>query len=87
MESNFCGDCCISTEVGHYPSQRGRVHNGGQVRKWPKQQNGRIVIAFLFPCAAEINPIEEIWAYLKEDEIANVSEDNRTVKRQCPTPP
>ena len=44
-----------------------------RVRRSLEQQDGRIAIALLPPCAPELNPVEEISAYLKKHEIANLA--------------
>lgn len=48
------------------------THKSKLVRPWLDAQDGRIVMAFLPPYAPELNPVEAIWAYLKQHEIANL---------------
>jgi transposase len=48
------------------------THKSKLVRQWLDAQNGRIAMAFLPPYAPELNPVEAIWAYLKQHEIANL---------------
>lgn len=45
-------------------------HRSRLIRAWLEQQGGHIAVAALPPYAPELNPVEAIWAYLKEHEIA-----------------
>jgi transposase len=42
------------------------------VHQWLEAQYGQVQIEFLPPYAPELNPVEQIWNYLKNREIANL---------------
>jgi len=48
------------------------AHRGGQVREFIELSEGHIVTEYLPPYAPELNPVEYIWAYWKQHELANV---------------
>ena len=47
------------------------AHKSGLVRRWLEEQQGQVQIEFLPGYAPELNPVEQIWNYLKNREIAN----------------
>jgi transposase len=48
------------------------THKSRLVRGWLEAQHGQVQIEFLPPYAPELNPVEQIWNYLKNREIANL---------------
>jgi transposase len=48
------------------------THKSRLVRRWLEAQAGQVQIEFLPPYAPELNPVEQIWNYLKNREIANL---------------
>jgi transposase len=48
------------------------THKSRLVRRWLEAQAGEVQIEFLPPYAPELNPVEQIWNYLKNREIANL---------------
>lgn len=48
------------------------THKSVLVRRWLEAQHGAVQIEFLPPYAPELNPVEQIWNYLKNREIANL---------------
>ena len=48
------------------------THKSRLVRRWLEAQQGQVQIEFLPPYAPELNPVEQIWNYLKNREIANL---------------
>ena len=48
------------------------THRSRKVTAWLEEQHGHIAVARLPPYAPELNPVEAIWAYLKQHEIANL---------------
>jgi len=48
------------------------THKSRLVRRWLEAQHGQVQIEFLPPYAPELNPVEQIWNYLKNREIANL---------------
>ena len=48
------------------------THKSRLVRNWLEAQQGDVQIEFLPPYAPELNPVEQIWNYLKNREIANL---------------
>ncbi len=48
------------------------THKSRLVRRWLEAQRGEVQIEFLPPYAPELNPVEQIWNYLKNHEIANL---------------
>lgn len=52
------------------------MHKSRRVRAWLDAQDGAIAMSFLPPYAPELNPVEAIWAYLKNHEIANLCPTN-----------
>lgn len=63
------------------------THRSALVRRWLEAQQGAVQIEFLPPYAPELNPVEQIWNYLKNREIANLcpadlSEVHTTARRR-----
>jgi len=52
------------------------THKSRLVRQWLEAQDGEVQIEFLPPYAPELNPVEQIWNYLKNREIANLCAKN-----------
>lgn len=52
------------------------THKSRLVGQWLEAQNGDVHIEFLPPCAPELNPVEQIWNYLKNREIPNLCAAN-----------
>lgn len=52
------------------------THKSRLVGQWLKAQNAEVQIEFLPPYAPELNPVEQIWNYLKNREIANLCAAN-----------
>ena len=52
------------------------AHKSGLVRRWLEEQQGKVQIEFLPGYAPELNPVEQIWNYLKNREIANLCAAN-----------
>jgi transposase len=52
------------------------AHKSGRVRRWLEEQQGQVQIEFLPGYAPELNPVEQIWNYLKNREIANLCAAN-----------
>lgn len=52
------------------------AHKSGLVRRWLEEQEGQVQIEFLPGYAPELNPVEQIWNYLKNREIANLCAAN-----------
>jgi len=52
------------------------THKSLLVRRWLEAQQGAVQIEFLPPYAPELNPVEQIWNYLKNREIANLCAAN-----------
>lgn len=48
------------------------VHRSRLVREWVEDQDGDVQLEFLPAYAPELNPVEAIWNYLKNREIANL---------------
>lgn len=48
------------------------THKSRLVRQWLEAQEGEVQVEFLPPYAPELNPVEQIWNYLKNREIANL---------------
>lgn len=48
------------------------THRSRLVRQWLDAQDGEVQVEFLPPYAPELNPVEQIWNYLKNREIANL---------------
>lgn len=48
------------------------THKSRLVRRWLEAQQGKVQIEFLPPYAPELNPVEQIWNYLKNREIPNL---------------
>jgi len=48
------------------------THRSRLVRRWLEAQDGEVQIEFLPAYAPELNPVEQIWNYLKNREIANL---------------
>ena len=48
------------------------THKSRLVRQWLEAQAGEVQVEFLPPYAPELNPVEQIWNYLKNREIANL---------------
>lgn len=48
------------------------THKSRLVRQWLEAQDGEVQVEFLPPYAPELNPVEQIWNYLKNREIANL---------------
>jgi transposase len=48
------------------------AHRSRLVREWMEAQEGDVVAARLPAYAPELNPVESIWAYLKQHELPNV---------------
>jgi transposase len=48
------------------------THKSRRVRRWLEAQQGKVQIEFLPPYAPELNPVEQIWNYLKNREIPNL---------------
>ena len=48
------------------------THKSWRVRQWLEAQQGEVQVEFLPPYAPELNPVEQIWNYLKNREIANL---------------
>lgn len=48
------------------------THKSRLVHTWLEAQQGEVQIEFLPPYAPELNPVEQIWNYLKNREIANL---------------
>jgi transposase len=47
-------------------------HKSRRVKEQVKSMNGQIVMDYLPAYAPELNPVEYLWAYLKQHEIANL---------------
>lgn len=47
-------------------------HRSGLVRDYLDTLQGRVIIEYLPPYAPELNPVEYIWAYLKQHQLPNV---------------
>jgi transposase len=52
------------------------THKSRLVRNWLEAQEGQVQVEFLPPYAPELNPVEQIWNYLKNREIANLCASN-----------
>jgi transposase len=52
------------------------THRSRRLRHWLEAQQGEVQIEFLPPYAPELNPVEQIWNYLKNREIANLCASN-----------
>ena len=48
------------------------THRSRRLRRWLEAQQGEVQVEFLPPYAPELNPVEQIWNYLKNREIANL---------------
>jgi transposase len=48
-----------------------RAHCSKLVRQYFKADEERIQLEFLPACAPELNPVEYIWAFLKNHEVSN----------------
>lgn len=48
-----------------------KAHRSRMVREYLDRLGGRIDIAFLPPCAPDLNPVEYLWAWLKRQALAN----------------
>lgn len=48
------------------------THKSRLVRRWLDAQRGQVQLEFLPPYAPELNPVEQIWNYLKNREIPNL---------------
>lgn len=48
------------------------AHRSGLVRDFIARQEGRLWVEYLPAYAPELNPVEYIWGYWKEEELANV---------------
>lgn len=48
------------------------THKSRLVRHWLDAQQGAVQLEFLPPYAPELNPVEQIWNYLKNREIPNL---------------
>lgn len=48
------------------------THKSRLVRQWLDAQDGEVQVEFLPAYAPELNPVEQIWNYLKNREIANL---------------
>jgi transposase len=48
------------------------AHRSGLVREYIQSLNGQISVEYLPPYAPELNPVEYIWAYWKQNELPNV---------------
>jgi transposase len=53
-----------------------KAHRSRLVRRFVESLGDRIVLDFLPPYAPELNPVEYIWGYLKNREIANLCAAN-----------
>jgi transposase len=53
-----------------------KAHKSRLVRRFVESLGDRIVLDFLPPYAPELNPVEYIWGYLKNREIANLCAAN-----------
>lgn len=53
-------------------SDRLPAHRSALVRRYVEASRGRIVTEFLPPYAPELNPVEYLWGYWKQHELANV---------------
>lgn len=49
-----------------------KTHRSRLVRTWLEAQGGQVQMEFLPPYAPELNPVEQIWNYLKNRELANL---------------
>lgn len=49
-----------------------RTHKSRLVRRWLEAQQRQVQLEFLPAYAPELNPVEQIWNYLKNREIANL---------------
>jgi transposase len=54
------------------------THRSRLVRRWLETKNGDVQLEFLPPYAPELNPVEQIWNYLKNREIPNLCAANLT---------
>lgn len=48
------------------------AHRSALVRRYVEASRGRIAVEFLPPYAPELNPVEYLWGYWKQHELANV---------------
>jgi len=53
-----------------------KTHRSRLVRTWLEAQHGEVQMEFLPPYAPELNPVEQIWNYLKNRELANLCADS-----------
>lgn len=53
-----------------------KAHKSRLVREFVESKGDRIVLDYLPPYAPELNPVEYIWGYLKNREIANLCATN-----------
>ncbi|MCL4762495.1 MAG: transposase [Burkholderiales bacterium] len=52
------------------------ANKSGLVRRWLEEQHGQVQTEFLLCYAPELNPVEQIWNYLKNREIAKLCAAN-----------
>jgi len=50
---------------------RAQIHRSLRVRRYMETHRDRIATTYLPPYAPELNPVEYLWAYWKEHELAN----------------
>jgi transposase len=50
---------------------RAQIHRSLRVRRYMDRHNDRFAMAYLPAYAPELNPVEYLWAYWKEHELAN----------------
>jgi transposase len=50
---------------------RAQIHRSLRVRRYMETHRDRIAMTYLPPYAPELNPVEYLWAYWKEHELAN----------------
>jgi transposase len=50
---------------------RAQIHRSLRVRRYMETHRERIAMTYLPPYAPELNPVEYLWAYWKEHELAN----------------
>jgi len=61
----------------HFPGKllliwdRAQIHRSRRVRRHLEKHAGRLAVAYLPAYAPELNPVEYLWAYWKERELAN----------------
>jgi transposase len=50
---------------------RAQIHRSLRVRRYMETHRNRVSMTYLPPYAPELNPVEYLWAYWKEHELAN----------------